>query len=131
MCLESIGGVPKIVVPDNLKSAVIKADGYEPRINKALEDMGNHYGFAVIPARVIHPRDKALVESTIRRIYNRVYAKLRHCTFFSLSELNEAVTEKILAYNQTRMQQRPYSRQEHFHASEKDKLNPFPSISTR
>lgn len=126
MCLESIGGVPKIVVPDNLKSAVIKADGYEPRIKKALEDMDNHYGFAVIPARVIHPRDKALVESTIRRIYNRVYAKLRHCTFFSLSELNEAVTEKILAYNQTRMQQRPYSRQEHFHASEKDKLNPLP-----
>ena len=125
MCLESIGGVPKIVVPDNLKSAVIKADRYEPHINKALEDMGNHYGFAVIPARVIHPKDKALVESTVRRIYNRVYAKLRHCTFFSLAELNEAVTEKVLAYNQTRMQQRPYSREEHFHASEKDKLNPL------
>lgn len=126
MCIESIGGVPKIVVPDNLKSGVIKADRYEPHINKALEDMGNHYGFALVPARVCHPKDKSLVESSVRRVYNRVYAKLRHSTFFSLVDLNKAVTDLIQAYNQRRMQQRPYSRQEHFYASEKDKLAPLP-----
>ncbi len=62
MCLEYIGGVPKILVSDNLKSAVIKSDTYEPTLNKALEDMGNHYHFAVLPARSLHPKDKANVK---------------------------------------------------------------------
>lgn len=126
MCLEYLGGIPKIIVPDNLKSAVIKADIHEPTLNKALEDMGNHYGFAVIPARSLHPRDKALVESQVSRIYHNVYARLRNREFYSLSELNAAVSEALLKYNQTRMQLRPYSREEHFHSSEKASLQPLP-----
>jgi transposase len=56
-CLEVLGGVPRVVVPDNLKSAIIKANRYEPDINQALEDFANHYQFTVIPARVSRPKD--------------------------------------------------------------------------
>lgn len=55
MCLKSIGGVPKIWVPDNLKAAVVKTDKYEPTLNKVMEDLANHYGAVVIPARLLHP----------------------------------------------------------------------------
>lgn len=126
MCLEYLGGVPRIVVSDNLKSAVIKPDKYEPTLNKAFEDMGNHYRFAILPARSLHPKDKALVESQVSRIYHRIYAKLRNRQFYSLQELNEVVSHLLKDYNQTRMQQRPYSREEHFHSSEKASLQPLP-----
>lgn len=125
-CLEALGGVPKIVVCDNLKSAVIKADRYEPTLNKALEDMGNHYHFVTIPCKPYSPTHKALVENHVKLVYRRVYAKLRHTTFYSLEELNQAVAQKMLEHNQTRMQQRPYSRQEQFFAVEKDALAPLP-----
>lgn len=125
-CLEYIGGVPKIVVPDNLKAAVTKADRYEPEINKALEDMGNHYKFAVIPCQPRRPTQKALVENQVRLVYRRIYARLRDRTFFSLGELNEAVAALLTEHNRTRMQKRPYSREENFHANEKPLLQSLP-----
>ena len=125
-CMEALGGVPKILVTDNLKSAVIKADRYEPTLNKALEDMGNHYHFVTIPCRPYSPTHKALVENQVKIIYRRVYARLRNTTFYSLEELNEAVSQKMLEHNQTRMQQRPFSREEQFFAVEKDTLSPLP-----
>lgn len=129
MCLEYIGGVPKIIVPDNLKSAVIKPDTYEPKLNKAFEDMGNHYHFAVIPARSAHPKDKALVESQVSRIYHRIYAKLRNRKFYSLKELNDAVAQLLQEHNQTRKQLQPFSREEQFHTSEKPTLQPLPDTA--
>lgn len=125
-CVEYLEGCPKILVPDNLKAAVIKADRYEPHINQVLEDFANHYGCVVIPTRVAHPKDKALVESSVHRVYQRVYAKLRHHTFFSLAELNQSLMEKTREHNQTRMQQKPYSRQEKFLADEKHTLKTLP-----
>lgn len=126
MCLEHIGGVPRIIVSDNLKAAVIKPDKYEPNLNKAFADMGNHYNFAVLPARSLHPKDKALVESQVSRIYPRVYAKMRKRQFHSLRELNETLSRLLAEYNQTRMQLCPYSREEHFHTAEKASLQPLP-----
>lgn len=126
MCLEHLGGVPKILVTDNLKASVVKADRYEPDINRALEDMGNHYRFVSIPCQPRKPTQKSLVENHVRLVYHRVYAKLRHRTFFSLQELNRAVTGLMAAHNQTRMQKRPYSREENFHANEKPLLQPLP-----
>lgn len=126
MCLESLGGVPHIVIPDNLKSAVVKADRWTPALNKALVDMGNHYGFAVLPARVATPTDKAPVESDVNRVYQRVYAKLRKRVFYSLMELNQAIYELVKAHNQTRMQEHPYTREERFHAMERGQLRPIP-----
>lgn len=125
MCLEHLGGVPSILTPDNLKSAVISNDRHEPKLNKALEDMGNYYHFVVLPCDPASPTQKALVEDSVRITYNRVYARLRNRTFHSLLELNRAVWELMERHNQTRMQKRPYSREERFHAMEKELLKPL------
>lgn len=127
MCLEHLGGVPPILVPDNLKSAVISNDRHEPKLNKALEDMGNHYHFVMLPCDPREPTQKALVEDKVKTTYNRIYAKLRNRTFHSIIDLNRAVWELLSLFNKTRMQKRPYSREERFHAMEVDLLKPLPS----
>ena len=124
--LEFFGGVPDVLVPDNLKSAVIKSSRYEPDVNHALEDFANHNGIAIIPARVAKPKDKALVENQVKLVYSRVFAKLRDFQFFDLPSLNKAVLEKVKTHNQTRMQQKPYCREERFLAEEKHLLKPLP-----
>ena len=126
MCLEHLGGVPPIITPDNLKAAVVKADRHEPKINDALRDMGNHYGFVVLPCGPASPTQKALVEDAVRITYNRIAAKLRKREFYSLLELNKAVSELAGQVNQSRMQKRPYTREERFHAMEKPHLKPLP-----
>jgi hypothetical protein len=108
-CLRELGGAPAVLVPDNLKSAVIKADRFEPEINRALEDFANHYDITVIPTRPAKPKDKALVENQVKLVYNRVYARLRNRQFFDLESLNQAISEKVKAHNQTRMQQKQCS----------------------
>lgn len=125
-CLKAMGGVPRALVPDNLKSAIIRASPYEPDVNHAMDDFANHYGTTVVPARARKPRDKALVENQVKVIYTRVYAKLRNQQFFSLSTLNNAIAEKIRDHNQTRMQQKPYCREERFLADERHLLGPLP-----
>jgi len=125
-CLEDLGGVPEVLVPDNLKAAIVKASSYEPDVNRAMEDFANHYKTTVIPARARKPKDKALVENQVKMIYNRVYAKLRKLTFFDMPSLNKAFKEKTREHNQTRMQQKPYCREERFLADEKHLLHPLP-----
>ena len=125
-CLEYFQGVPEILVPDNLKSAITKASKYEPEVNRALEDFCNHYGMAIVPARVAKPKDKALVENQVKLIYTRIYAKLRNQQFFDLTSLNQAILEKLKCHNQTRMQLKPYCREEKFIADEKPLLKPLP-----
>lgn len=125
-CLEFLGGCPKVLVTDNLKSAVIRADRYEPDINRVLEDFCNHYNMTILPTRVAKPRDKALVENQVRLIYSRVYAKLRNQVFFDLHSLNEAIRGKNKNHNQTRMQQKPFCREENFLSNEKPLLQPLP-----
>jgi len=128
-CLKHLGGSPKILVPDNLKAAVVKTDRYEPKLNRLMDDFANHYRFGVLPARAYHPRDKAKAENEVRIIYSRVYAKLRNHRFFSLEELNRALAEKALEHNQTRMQRKDYSREEMFLANEKGLLTPLPETA--
>ena len=125
-CLNEIGGVPQVLIPDNLKSAIIKANPYEPTVNRALEDFANHYNTTVVPTRSRKPKDKALVENQVKIIYNRVYAKLRNQQFFDLHTLNQAIKDKNRDHNQTRMQQRPYCREEHFLSEEKHLLQALP-----
>lgn len=126
-CLEFLEGVPQILVPDNFKAAVVKADRYEPDINQSLEDFANHYGMAVVPTRTAKPKDKARVENQVKILYTRVYAKLRNRQFFDLYSLNEAIRILLRAHNQTRMKQKGYCREEQFLASEKPLLKPLPS----
>ncbi|MFC1734158.1 IS21 family transposase [candidate division KSB1 bacterium] len=128
-CLEFLGGVPEIIVSDNLKSAVVKANNYEPDINRALEDFCNHYKTVAVPTRVKKPKDKALVENQVKLVYMRVFAKLRNETFFSISEMNKSILEKVVCHNQTRMQIKPYCREEKFLSDEKHLLSPLPEES--
>lgn len=125
-CLKHLGGVPKMLVPDNLKAAVIKTDRYEPSLNRVMEDMANHYGTFIVPARPVHPKDKSNVEGTVRLVYMRVFAELRNETFYSLEELNRAASLKMKAHNQKRMQKHPYTREERFLAVDKPNLMPLP-----
>jgi transposase len=125
-CFKALGGVPHILVPDNLKAAVIKTDRYEPAINHTLLDMANHYGCAVLPTRPGHAKDKSPVEDQVKLVYRRVYAELRNEVFYSLEELNRAVAGKMLLHNRKRMQRLPYSREECFLATDKPALRPLP-----
>jgi transposase len=125
-CLNHLGGAPKALVPDNLKAAVIKADRYEPSINTAMDDLANYYGTTVVLGRARKPKDKTLVENQVKLIYSRVYAKLRDRQFFSIQQLNDAISEKVLAHNQTRMQLKNYCREEKFLANEKHLLKALP-----
>jgi transposase len=126
-CLNELGGSPQVLVTDNLKSAITKSNKYEPDVNRTMEDFANHYGITVIPARAYKPKDKALVENQVKLIYTRIYAKLRNAVYFDLASLNQAIKEKNKAHNQTRMQQKPYSREECFLANEKKLLVALPA----
>ena len=126
---RSLEAFPKLLVPDNMKTAVIKATRYDPEINRALEDFANHYGCVVFPARVRAPQDKSGAENLVKLIYQRIYARLRKDQFFNLTSLNEAIKAKNRDHNQTRMQQHPYTREEKFLAEERPVLAPLPSVS--
>ena len=125
-CLKHLGGVLKMLVPDNLKVAVVKTDRYEPSLNRVMEDMANHYGTVIIPACPAHPKDKSNVEGTVRLVYMRVFAELRNETFHSLEELNRAASLKMKAHNQKRMQKYPCTREERFLAVDRPNLMPLP-----
>lgn len=125
--LYYIGGVPRAIVPDNMKTAVIKSDRYEPTINEALSDFANHYQTTIYPARALKPRDKAWVENIIRTIYSRVFAPLRNQTFHSLEELKRAVKEALEKHNDKNFQGEDFSRRQRFEQDERQHLGPLPS----
>lgn len=91
-----------------------------------LEDMANHYGAVICPARPRHPKDKSQVEGQVKIIYQRIYAALRNRTFYSLRELNDAFQEQMVRHNQRRLTNVPYSREEQFLSLEKEALLPLP-----
>ena len=93
--LKFFGGVPKVVVPDNLKSGVSAPCHYEPGINQSYQDFASHYGIAVIPARPKKPRDKAKVEKAVQEVERQVLAPLRHERFVSFATLNFAIAKRL------------------------------------
>lgn len=120
------GGVSEIVVPDNLKSGVTKAHYYDPEINPTYQDMANHYGIAVIPARVRKPKDKAKAEVGVQCVERRILAKLRDKTFFSVAEINTAIKPLLAEYNMAKFKQLPGSRLSQFHEIDKLALKALP-----
>src|SRR5690606_27542410 len=92
-------GCPAAIVPDNLKSAVTKARRYEPELNPAYQEFAEHYGVAILPARVRKPRDKAKVETGVLIVERWILARLRNHTFFSLEELNAAIAALLEHFN--------------------------------
>lgn len=125
-CLIFFQGVTKGIVPDNLKSAVIKTDRYEPELNKLLEDLANHYGTTIIPARSRKPQDKSLVENLVKHTYSRIYAPLRNRIFTSLQELNQAIREQLSIHNALKFKRHDYSRVDLYLSQEKATLIPLP-----
>lgn len=123
---EYFGGVSAIVVPDCLKSGVTKACRYEPDINPTYHALCAHYGCAVIPARPYKPRDKAKVECGVLFAQRWILAVLRHRTFFSLAELNQAIREALEKLNNRPMQKIKKSRREIYQEIEQAALKPLP-----
>jgi transposase len=93
---EHFGGVSALTIPDNLRSAVRRADRYEPELNPSYEELARHYGTCVMPARVRKPRDKAKVEAAVLVAQRWLLAARRHRTFYSLADLNAALAELLV-----------------------------------
>jgi transposase len=124
---EFFGGVPQIVVPDNLKSGVSKPCRYEPDINPSYQDLAEHYGTAVIPARVRKPQDKAKAEVAVQIVERWILARLRKHTFFSLAEANAAISELLIDLNNRPFKKLPGSRREAFESLDRPALQPLPA----
>ncbi len=125
--LEYFGCVPRVLVPDNLKSGVSKACKYEPELNPTYADMASHYGCAVVPARPRKPRDKAKVEVGVLIAQRWILAVLRKRTFYSLAELNAAIRECLERLNNRPMRRLKKSRQELFEAVDRPNALPLPA----
>ena len=121
------GGAPCAIVPDNLKSAVTRSDRNEPVINPDFEAFAEHYGCAVIPARVRHPKDKALVENAVKLMYRSVYVDLEGLVFHNLESPNGAILKSLEKFNACNLTRRRESRRQLFEAVEKDALRPLPA----
>jgi transposase len=124
--LRFIGGVPRLFVPDNLRSAVNKANRYEPDLNPTYCDLAAHYGAAIIPARVRKPRDKAKVEAGVLFVEHWILAALRHRTFFSLGELNEAIAQLLERLNRRPFKKLDGCRRSLFESIDRPALSPLP-----
>lgn len=124
---EFFGGVTNTVVPDNLKSAVIKPDLYDPTLNRAYQEMASYYGTAIMPARVRRPKDKPKAEIGVRLAQIWILAKLRNRIFVSLAELNAAIRELLSKLNLKPMQKIKKSRREFFEAYDLPALKPLPN----
>lgn len=125
--LQFFDGTPAAIVPDNLKSGVVKARRYEPDLNPAYQDFAEHYGMAILPARVRKPRDKAKVEGAVLIVERWILARLRHHTFFSLGQLNVEIERLMRDFNTRPFQKLDGCRQSRFDELERPALKPLPS----
>jgi transposase len=123
---QFFGGVPALLVPDNLKSAVTKACRYEPKINQTYADLAAHYATAVLPARPYKPKDKAKVENAVLIVERWILARLRHHTFVGLAELNAAISGLLKDLNNRPFKKLPGTRTSQFEAIDKPVLKALP-----
>ena len=121
-----IGGVPQIIVPDNLKQGVKTPCWYDPDLNQTYQWMAEHYGVAIIPARVRKPKDKAKVEVGVQVVERWIIARLRNQTFFSLAELNRAIRPLLKEINERKMEHLEKSRLELFMELDQPALQTLP-----
>ena len=120
------GCVPKIVVPDCLRGAVSRACRYEPELNPTYAEMGEHYGLCVLPARPAHPKDKAKVEAGVLIAKRWILSALRHRTFYSLTELDDAIAELLERLNRRPLRKLKKSRRELFDLFDRPQAKPLP-----
>lgn len=125
--LEFLGGVPEVLVPDNLKAGVKSPHLYEPDLNPSYQEFASYYGLAVVPARPRKPKDKAKVEVGVQVVERWILARLRNRTFFNLGDLNRAIRELLGELNARPMRHLGHSRQELFAALDQPVLKPLPT----
>lgn len=123
---EFFGGVPEIVVPDNLKSAVRKTHRYKPDINPSYQQLATHYQIAIVPARPYRPKDKAKAEVAVQIVERWIMARLRHQTFFTLATLNQAIRLLLEDLNQRPFKKLPGTRRSQFEQLDQPALRPLP-----
>lgn len=121
------GGVTRIVIPDNLKTGVIKNSRHETVLNRSYNEMATYYDTAIIPARVKRPKDKPNVEGTVNHTATWICAALRNEKFFNIQELNDAMAVKLEELNSKPFQKREGSRLTAFLNEEKAFLKPLPA----
>src|SRR4051812_14134818 len=124
--LEFLGGVPRQIVPDNLRSGVLRANWYEPGLNPTYQDLATHYGTAILPTRVRRPRDKAKVEAGVLVVERWILARLRHQRFTSLPALNAAIAALLESLNTRPMRRLGASRRQLFEALDRPALAELP-----
>ena len=124
-----LGSLPKCVVPDNLLSAVTKTCRYEPDINPTYAALADHYGVAVIPARVRKPKDKSKAEVGVQIVQRFILAGLRKRTFFCLAEANVAIRERLLLLNNRPFRKLPGTRRSRFEALDRPAMLPLPETN--
>lgn len=122
------GGVPELVVPDNEPAGVKKASYYEPDLNPTYQELAAHYGTTVLPTRPRAPQDKAKVEAAVQMAERWVLAPLRNQTFFSLTELRQAIKPLWEALNDRPFQKIEGTRRSHFEELDRPALRPLPSV---
>jgi transposase len=123
---EYFGGVPKITIPDNTKTAVVKADRFDPILNKSYAEMAAFYGTTILPARAIKPKDKAAGENMVGNVTRRIIASLRNRQFFSLNEINKAIALELEKFIHRPFQKMEGSRLTLFEAVDKPCLRLLP-----
>jgi transposase len=126
--LRHIGGVPRLLVPDNLKSGVNKPSFYDPEINRSYGKMAAHYAVGVLPARPKRPKDKAKVEAGVRFAQTYILGRLRNQTFFSLEEANIAVAAVMADMNNRLLRKLGASRAELLESLERPALSALPAV---
>jgi transposase len=124
---EYFGGVPKITIPDNTKTAVIKADRVDPTLNKSYHEMAKHYRTTLAPARARKPKDKAADENMVGNVSRRIIAALRNRKFFSLYEINQAISEELEKFINRPFQKMEGNRLIAFEKIDKPCLQPLPA----
>jgi transposase len=128
---EFIGGIPEVIVPDNLKSAVSKACRYEPDLNPTYQQLAVHYNCTVIPARPYKPKDKAKAEVGVQIVERQILARLRNRTFHSLGALNKAIKSLLNTLNEQPFQKLPGTRRSRFIELDKPALRALPKQAYR
>lgn len=127
--LEYFGGVPRAIVPDNLKAAVTKSSKYEPILNETFASFAEHYNTVILPARSYKPKDKALVENAVKLVYQRIYAELdSHTHYTGLDMLNQAIRVALEQHNTAPLKQGD-SRRMLFEQEERETLLALPELA--
>lgn len=124
--LQFLGGVPEIIVPDNIKTGINKSCRYEPDINPTYQEMASHYRCVVIPTRVRSPKDKAKVETGVKIVERWILARLRNITFFTLTDLNKTIRNLLCDLNTRPFQKMSGTRKTMFEDLDKPALKPLP-----